>query len=65
LQSRFVGSPINASTEAFCYLVVKGKSRLRQKYLCFNPDTQEISETDILHSTDFVDIVGKPLIKKV
>ena len=47
-QSRFVGSLINASTKAFCFLVVlKGKFRLQQKYLGFNPDTQEISENDI------------------
>ena len=44
LQSRFVGSLINASTEAFCFLVLKGKFRLQQKYLGFNPDTHEISE---------------------
>ena len=30
----------------------------------FNPDTHEISENEIRHSTDFVDIGGKPLIKK-
>jgi hypothetical protein len=39
LQTRFVGSLINASTEAFCFLVLKGKFRLQQKYLGFNPDT--------------------------
>ena len=64
-QSRFVGSLINASTEAFCFLVLKGKFRLQQKYLGFNPDTHEISENEIRHSTDFVDIGGKPRIKKV
>ena len=37
---------------------------MQQKYLGFNPDKQEISENDIRHSTDFVDIGGKPLIKK-
>jgi hypothetical protein len=36
-----------------------------KKYLGFNPDTREISENDICHFTDFVDIGGKPLIKKV
>ncbi len=65
LQSRFVGLPINSGTEAFCFLVLKGKFRLQQKYLCFNSGTQDISENDFLHSTEFVDIVGKPLIKKV
>ena len=31
----------------------------------FNPDTtHEISENNIRHSTDFVDIGGKPLIKE-
>jgi hypothetical protein len=64
LQTRFVGSLINASTEAFCFLVLKGKFRLQQKYLGFNPDTHEISENEIRHSTDSVDIGGKPLIKK-
>ena len=44
LQSRFIGSLINASTEAFCFLVLKEKFRLQQKYLCINPDMQEISE---------------------
>ena len=44
LQTRFVGSLINASTEAFCFLVLKGKFRLQQKYLGFNPDSQEVSE---------------------
>ena len=44
LQSRFVGLLINASTEAFCFLVLKGKLRLQKKYLGFNPDTHEISE---------------------
>ena len=37
LQSRFVGSLINASTEAFCFLVLKVELRLKQKYLGFNP----------------------------
>ena len=46
LQTRFVGSLINASTEAFCFLVLKGKFRLQQKYLGFNLDTHEISEND-------------------
>ena len=59
LQTRFVGSLINASTEAFCFLVLKGNFRLQQKYLGFNPDTHEISENEIRHSTDFVDIGGK------
>ena len=49
----------------FAFLVLKGKFRLQQKYFGFNPDTYEISENDIRHSTDFVDIGGKPLIKKV
>ena len=31
LQTRFVGSLINASTEAFCFLVLKGKFRLQQR----------------------------------
>ena len=53
-----------ASTEAFCFMVLKGKFRLQQKHLGFNPDTHEISENNIHHSTDFVDIGGKPLIKK-
>ena len=48
----------------FAFLVLKGKFRLQQKYFGFNPDTYEISENDIRHSTDFVDIGGKPLIKK-
>jgi hypothetical protein len=65
LQSCFIGSLINASTEVFCFLVLKGKFQLKPKYLGFNPDTHEISENDIRHSTDFVDIGGKPLIKKV
>ena len=65
LQSRFVGSLINASTDAFCFLVLKGNFRFQQKYLGFNPNTHEISENDILHSTDFVDIGWKPpLVKK-
>ena len=52
LQSRFV-----ASTEAFCSLVLRGKFRLRQKYLGFNPDTQEISGlTD--QWTDEIDLLG-------
>ena len=46
LQTRFVGLLINASTEAFCFLALKGKFRLQQKYLGFNPDTQEISENE-------------------
>jgi hypothetical protein len=37
---------------------------LQQKYLGSNPDTHEISENNIRHSNDFVDIGGKPLIKK-
>ena len=37
---------------------------MHQKYLGFNPDKQEISENNIRHSTSFVDIGGKPLIKK-
>jgi hypothetical protein len=45
--------------------VLKGKFRLQQKYLGFNPDKQEISENDIHHSTGFVDVGGKTLIKKV
>jgi hypothetical protein len=65
LQSHFVGSLINASTEAFCFLVLKEKFRLQPKYLGLNPDTHEISENDICHTTDFIDIGGKPLIKKV
>ena len=64
LQSRFVGSLINASTEAFCFLVLKGKLGSQPKYLGFNPDTHEISENNIVHSADFVNIGGKPLIKK-
>jgi hypothetical protein len=57
LQSRFVGLLINAaSTEAFCLLVLKVKSRLQPKYLGFNPDTHEMSENNIRHSTDLVDI---------
>ena len=44
LQTRFVGSLINASTEAFRFLVLKGKFRLQRKYLGFNPNMQEISE---------------------
>jgi hypothetical protein len=56
---------INASTEAFCFLVVKGKFQLQPKYLGFNPDTHEISESDFRHSTDFINISGKPLVKKV
>ena len=55
---------LDQHTEAFCFLVLKGNFRLQQKYLGFNSDTQEISENDIRHSTDFVDIGGKPLIKK-
>ena len=62
LQSRFVGSLINAITGAFCLLVLKGKFRLQQKYLGFNPNTQ--GTINICHSTDFVDIGGKPLIQK-
>ena len=45
-------------------MVLKGKFRFQQKYLGFNPETHEISENDIRHSTDFVDIGRKPLIKK-
>jgi hypothetical protein len=41
------------------------KTTIATKYLGFNPDTQEISENNIRHSTDFVDIGGKILIKKV
>ena len=65
LQSRFVGLLINASTEKIFFLVLKVELRWQQKYLGFNPDTQEISENHIRHSTDFVEIGGKPLIKKV
>jgi hypothetical protein len=35
LQTRFVGSLINASTEAFCFLVLKGKFRLQPKIFGF------------------------------
>ena len=59
LQSRFVGLLINASTETFCVLALKGKFRFQQKYLGFNPENQDISENDICHSTDFFDIGGK------
>jgi len=46
-------------------LLLKGNFQLQQKHLGFNPDTHEVSENDIRHSTDFVDIGGKPFIKKV
>ena len=40
LQStRFVGLVINASTEAFCFLVLKGKFRLQPGWINFNPSS--------------------------
>ena len=52
LQSRFVGPVINASTEAFCFLVLKGKFRLQPGWINYN------------HSFYVVDIGGKPLLGK-
>jgi hypothetical protein len=39
LQSRFVGSVINALTEAFCSLVLKGKFRIQPGWINFNPSS--------------------------
>ena len=65
LQTRFVGLLINANTEAFCFLVLEGKFRLQQNiWVSIQIPMKFQRSNDIRHSTDFVDIGGKLLIKK-
>ena len=40
------------------------KILIAKKYLGFNPDTQEISENDIRHSTDFIDMGNQSTYQK-
>ena len=61
LQSRFVGSVINASTEAFCFLVLKGKFRLQPGWINYNPSSYLPQDQLPRFWQDVVDIGGKPL----
>ena len=56
LQSRFVGSLINASTEAFLLLGAERKIPIATKIFGFQ--SRYAGNNDIHHSTDFVDIGG-------
>ena len=64
LQSRFVGSVINASTEAFCFLVLKGKFRLQPGWINYNHSFYLPQDQLPRFWQDVDDIGGKPLLKK-
>ena len=59
----FFGSQRTLTGEAMDSILLLGAER-QPKYLDFNPDTHEMSGNNIRHSTDLVDIGGKPLIKR-
>ena len=64
LQSRFVGLVINASTEAFCFLVLKGKFRLQPGWINYNHSFYLPQDQLPRFWQDVDDIGGKPLLKK-